>query len=61
MDSATPLRKRASEEYLEKKCGERNVDKSFRVLNRRKMEMAAQERAGWQQVVCSLRYTGHSQ
>jgi len=44
-----------------KMCGERNVDKSFPVLNRRKMEMAAQERAGWQQVVCSLRYTGHSQ
>ena len=54
VDTTRPRRKRATREYLEKRSGERNVDK----YSWRKMEAAAQDRAGWRQVVCGLCSTG---
>jgi len=57
-DTTRSQSKRRTMEYLEKRSGERNVDSRIQVYSWRKMEAAAQDRAGWRQVVCGLCSTG---
>jgi len=59
VDTTRPQRKMATKEYLEKRSGERNVDRRIQVqLQEDGGEAAAQDRAGWRQVVCGLCPTG---
>jgi len=46
-----------TKEYLEKRSGERMWTAGYK-YSWRKMEAAAQDRAGWRQVVCGLCSTG---
>jgi len=59
VDTTRPQRKRATKEYLERK---RDLEKEMWTAGHkyscRKMEVAAQDRAGWRQVVCGLCSTG---
>ena len=61
MDITRPQRKRTTKEYLEKRSGEREMWTAGYKYSWRKMEAAAQDRAGWRQVVCRLCYTGSDQ
>lgn len=60
MDTTRPKRKRATEEYLEKESGERNVDGGLQV-QLEEDEMTAQDRAGWSRIISGLGFTGNDQ
>jgi len=57
VDTTVPQKQRAIKEHLEKRSGE-EMDTADLRYSWRKMEVAAQNRAGWRQVVCGLCSTG---
>jgi len=57
VNATRPQTKRTTEKHLEKRSGEGNVDSGLQVQLEEDGD-AAQDRAGWRQVVCGLYSTG---
>jgi len=55
MDTVGPHRKRATKEYLERDLEKEMWTAGYK-YSWRKMEAAAQDRAGWRQVVCGIMF-----